>query len=56
MKKLCKQCDIRLYCESTCEEAAKFEKQDNSSNYSKEKYIAKPTSITGFKIMAGQYD
>lgn len=48
MKKLelCKCCDEILSCYKDCDEALKFEAEDNSDNYSKEKYVAKNTICT----------
>jgi len=45
-----------MYCENQCHEAAVFEKQDNSKNYSKEKYIQKPTNVTGYKALGWMHD
>jgi len=55
-RKLCYTCPLVLSCESYCAESATEELIDTKSNYSKEKYTCKPTSVTGYKIMAGQYD
>lgn len=48
--KLCYECELALHCDTICEEAAELEKEDQSKNYSTEKYIHKPTEVTGFKI------
>ena len=53
---LCKDCDEREHCLELCLERQAEEDRDDSANYSKEKYVAKPTAITGYKILGGQYD
>ena len=55
-RKLCYTCPLVSNCENYCAESATEELIDTKSNYSKEKYIAKPTAITGYKILGGQYD
>ena len=50
MKQLCKTCPEQKYCTEACLESLAAEHEDNSKNYSKIKYVKKPTNATGFGI------
>lgn len=47
MKKLCYECGVTGECETYCQDAIEFEKQDNSDNYQKGRYTTKGIYLTG---------